>query len=170
MQFRDDVQAALDAGELWRAKQRVGGRIGSSGRYDADLYEQYGVILLRMGDLVLAGKYLFLSGRRDEAYAEAIASFLRQHGRGGWRTMIGTFPNAARRLPLDQFPPPLRDELAQLGLPRETARTNPARRPHRTRFRDYLMLSGCVIVAMILFAIFSAGTRVFLHEIAQWLR
>ena len=47
VQFPRDVQTALDAGELWRAKQLVGGRISSSNHYDTNLYEQYGVILMR---------------------------------------------------------------------------------------------------------------------------
>jgi hypothetical protein len=166
VRFPSDVQAMIDAGELWRAKQRVEGRIRSSGCYDPDLYEQYGVILMRMGDLVLAGKYLFLSGCRESAYSAAIKRYILQHGRGGWRTMFGTFPSAVRRMPVDDFPQPLRDDYADLRVPRSAS----AARPEPKGLRYYMALTGCGLVILLLVAIFSAGTRAIFHEIAQWLR
>jgi len=52
----DKLAHALAAGQLWRAKEILTGRIGS-GRYQPDLCEQLGLLLLRMGDdlLVIVG-------------------------------------------------------------------------------------------------------------------
>jgi hypothetical protein len=115
VQFPPDVQEMLDRGELWRAKQRVSGRI--SYRYIPDLYEQYGVILMRMGDLRQAGRFLFLSGAREPAYDEAIAIFRRVHAKRGWETIIGEFPAGMKDLRRDQLAPQLRDELEAMGMP-----------------------------------------------------
>jgi len=80
--FPPKVQAALNAGETWRARDWLGGRLAST-PCSPDLYEQMSVVLLRMGDVPEAGKYLFLSGRPDEEYDAPIQVFLRRHGRHG---------------------------------------------------------------------------------------
>ena len=63
--FPYHVKAALTNNQLWRAKEILQGTIASSG-YDPFLFEQYGLILFQMGDLMEAGKYLFLSGQTRE--------------------------------------------------------------------------------------------------------
>ena len=161
VRFPPDVQAALDASELWRAKQLVGGRINSANRYDASLYEQYGVILMRMGDLVLAGKYLFLSGKRDAIYTDAIELFIRQHGRGGWRTMVGTFPNAVRRMPIEELPQPLRDDYADFNVP-PTAYT--AGEPKESPVPDR---AGCILGALVMIAL-AIWIAELIHAVDHW--
>jgi hypothetical protein len=161
VQFPHDVQTALDAGELWRAKQLVGGRISSSNRYDTDLYEQYGVILMRMGDLVLAGKYLFLSGRRSPEYAAAIALYVRQHGRGGWRTMVGTFPNAVRKIPVDELPQPLRDDFGDFQAPVNGSGIVDVTPQKRSPWRERL---GC-LAAGVLFISLAVSISELIHTV-----
>lgn len=77
--FPTRVQAALSRGELWRAKEILQGAIATL-KYDPLLYEQYGLILFQMGDLVEAGKYLFLSGQVKEEYETAINLYLKRGG------------------------------------------------------------------------------------------
>jgi hypothetical protein len=46
-----NVARAIESGQLWRAKEILSGRVGTS-PFDAKLYEQFGALLLRMGDEV----------------------------------------------------------------------------------------------------------------------
>ena len=55
----DRVDRAIQRGEVWRAKEILRGNIRVRG-YDVDLYEQYGRLLLDIGEMSEAGKYLFL--------------------------------------------------------------------------------------------------------------
>ena len=52
------VDEAIERGEMWRAKEILRGNIGTSS-YDSQLYERYGRLLLDLGEMVEAGKYLF---------------------------------------------------------------------------------------------------------------
>jgi hypothetical protein len=114
-EFPPKVEAALNAGEVWKARDHLRGRIASS-PYSPDLYEQLGVVLLRMGDLPDAGKYLFLSGRREPGYDAAIELFLRRHGRHGWQQLVASLPHSARRASLHSLPTPVLAALEQRGL------------------------------------------------------
>ena len=72
------VNAAVQRGQVWRAKELLRGNIGS-GSYDSPLYERYGQLLLDLGEAHEAGKYLFLSGRRRPEFDEAIKVYLSRH-------------------------------------------------------------------------------------------
>jgi hypothetical protein len=84
--------------------------------YDPDLYEQFGTVLLAMGDNLEAGRWLFLSGRRDAEYEPAVALFLERHGRRGGERLYASFPAGARLGGPSHYPPPLCDELRELGV------------------------------------------------------
>lgn len=74
----DRVAEALAAGELWRAKEILRGRLRSR-EFDPGLCEQLGVVLLRMEDRFEAGKFLLLSGQRRPEYEHAIQLFFRRY-------------------------------------------------------------------------------------------
>jgi hypothetical protein len=114
-EFPPKVEAALNAGEAWKARDLLRGRISSS-PYTADLYEQMGVVLLRMGDVPEAGKYLFLSGRQKPDYEPAVGVFLRRYGRSGWRQLVAAFPASARKAPLGALPEPVKRALEERGF------------------------------------------------------
>ena len=59
MELHRRVDEAIEQGETWRAKEILRGNIGS-GSYDSLLYERYGLLLMELGELVEAGKYLVL--------------------------------------------------------------------------------------------------------------
>ena len=73
------VTAEVTAGRLWRAREILAGRI-AGGDADPAILEAHGRVLQAMGEQVEAGRYLFASGVRAPAYADAIALFTRRHG------------------------------------------------------------------------------------------
>ncbi len=112
------VDDAILAGKLWRAKEIMQGRLGSSG-YSPALYEKYGQVLLLMGDLIEAGKYLFISGQRESGYSVAIELFLARNAKQGWARLKSAFPRRVRNLPIDEFPEQVQLELSNLGYKEE---------------------------------------------------
>ncbi|HJX27714.1 MAG TPA: hypothetical protein VJ885_07345 [Thermoanaerobaculia bacterium] len=160
----DHVRAALDRGELWRAKEILQGRIGG-GPYDPLLYEQYGAVLLEMRDLREAGKYLFLGGSWRPEYQPAIALFLDRH-RGG-RSLLGTFPARSREIPRDRFPEPVRAELIARGVPEQPFQpTVPRPVPPRVqKVTNTLSRSGCLLLLGFAVASVFAGAP----DILRWL-
>lgn len=58
----DKLKAALDAGELWRAKEILAGRMGGA-PFSPALCEQLGQLMLQMGDVLAAGKYDWQAAR-----------------------------------------------------------------------------------------------------------
>lgn len=160
----DRVREALDRGELWRAKEILQGRIGSS-PYDPTLYEQYGAVLLAMRDLREAGKYLFLSGNRRSEYEPAITLYLHQHRDG--RSLLGTFPARAREIPRDRFPEPVRAELLARGVPETPFQPSVPRSvsPRRRKINDAITRLGCFLLTGFLIASVLAGAS----DILRWL-
>jgi hypothetical protein len=112
----DKLQAALDTGQLWRAKEILAGRIGSAD-FSPELCEQFGKLLLQMGDDLQAGKYLFLSGVRLTEYESAIRLYVRRYSRAGWQSLLGSFPAAARRAVWADMPQTVKNELREAGVP-----------------------------------------------------
>ncbi len=96
------VRAALDRGEIWRAKEILFGRLGSS-PFTPDHSEQLGLVLLLMHDELEAGRYLFASGRRRPEYVSAIETFLARHGRKTAFELVAALPNKARHLSLSDL-------------------------------------------------------------------
>ena len=102
-------------GNLWRAKEILQGSIANAG-YDCDLFERLGAVLLLMGDLPEAGRFLFLSDRKKPEYEQAIQIFLKKYGKN-WRVLLRTFPRVARLSKLSDYPEGVRSQLAQFGVP-----------------------------------------------------
>jgi hypothetical protein len=158
----DKLETALAAGELWRAKEILSGRIGSTA-FDPALYERYGALLLQMGDKVAAGKFLFLCGSRRPEYDEAIGLFLRKYSKTGWRDLLASFPASARREPWSRLPVNVRDELRTRGAPAVDHDTVAAtiRRP------EAMSTSGCLVLALA-FLVVGLGVSMMLVWIDEW--
>lgn len=144
----DRLAQALADGKHWRAKEILSGRIGSCD-FDPALYEQYGVLLLHMGDLIEAGRFLFLSGRRQQAYERPIALFLKRTSRAGYRSLLAGFPNAARRLTWDELPAQLQEDLQAAGVPK----IDPGSRLWARLPPPELGATGCLRVVLALVAL-----------------
>ena len=130
------MDEAVRRGEMWRAKEMLRGNIGS-GSYDSELYERYGTLLMELGELVEAGKYLFLSGRRRCEYDKAIETYLSRHPANRPEVLYYSFPSAAR-FPYQQtsrYPLEVRRTLEERGLPQYFARVQQKRvERHRREF------------------------------------
>jgi hypothetical protein len=113
----DKLAAALHDGDLARAREILSGRIKSQ-PFGVFLYEQFGVLLLQMGDWSEAGKYLFLSGVPRPDYDDAIALFVHRYSRAGWWYLIQSFPRRVKRAPWAALPASVRAELKVAGVPR----------------------------------------------------
>lgn len=81
---------------LWRVKQQLQGRL-SSARFKPEVMEEYGRLLLSMGDDLEAGRMLFASGARKPEYSEAIALFLSRHSRKNPEQFLSTLPRMVRK-------------------------------------------------------------------------
>ena len=111
----DRVDQAIQRGEVWRAKEILRGNIRVRG-YDVDLYERYGRLLLDVGEMTEAGKYLFLSGRRATEYEDAISVYLTRHIPNP-EHMYFSFPRAARLNDIDEYPAEVRRTLESFDFP-----------------------------------------------------
>ena len=117
MDLYQRVDEAVEKGEVWRAKEILRGNI-ASGSYDSELYERYGLLLTELGELVEAGKYLFLSGRRSPEYARAIDVYLSRYPADRPEVLYHSFPSAARfSEQLSRYPLEVRRTLQKRGLP-----------------------------------------------------
>lgn len=108
------VEKALSEGKLWRAKEILQGNV-SAKKFDPVLYEKYGLVLLEMGDLVEAGKYLFLAGKSNPEYVKAVDLYLSRYAKNGWQNLYATFPASAKLLDPSEYPEPVGYELRRLG-------------------------------------------------------
>ncbi|HET6891046.1 MAG TPA: DUF6584 family protein [Pyrinomonadaceae bacterium] len=110
---RAEKECAL--GNLWRAKEILQGSIPNMG-YDYELFEKLGTVLLEMGDLPEAGRFLFLSGRRLQAYDEAIRVFLWKHKKDQ-HALYASFPRVAKLVKRADYPETVSMRLKELGFP-----------------------------------------------------
>jgi hypothetical protein len=165
----DRAEQAARRGELWRAKEMLQGAI-RAGRYDPALCERLGVVLLRMGDLVEAGKYLFLSGAREPFYEEPIRIYVRRYTAKAARQPLQlyyTFPRAARLAHRHDYPAIVAGELARLGLPEKL----PARHERRGAASGLSGANKMIGLGCLIFIVAVLGLAVIgLVTILQWVR
>ena len=109
------AQEQIQQGKLWRAKDILNGGI-SNYPFTPELYRAYGDLLLQMGDLREAGRFLFLSGIREPAYSDAIAIFTSQFENGRKEQFYSAFPARARLAKLSDYPAAVADELKKRGF------------------------------------------------------
>ena len=98
---------AIQEGQLWRAKEILSGNIGIR-EFEPELYQHYGELLLKIGDLIEAGKYLFLSGVRKPEYNESINLYVKKHTKKKHWNVFGsnTYQTSVcqgQRLPVTDF-------------------------------------------------------------------
>jgi len=163
------ADAAIAAGKLWRAREILQGNIPLHG-YDRHLFERHGQVLLRLGDAMEAGKYLFLSGERRPEYEEAISIFLARHGRRGSRQVIAEFPLVARLKHVSEYPEAVRRTLDELGVEDAPGRaaSSPAHAPRpRRRVARRIFQVGCIVLAAVLFIWACVGIGISLDWIGK---
>ena len=110
------ARAEVEKGRLWRAKEILQGSLSQENyAIEPDFLEAYGVLLNDLGDRFQAGKYLFLSGKRHEAYTEAISLYLDRTRRTHVNDLIRQFPARIRRQGLGHLSKIVRTELENRG-------------------------------------------------------
>jgi len=112
----DKAQKELENGNLWRAKEILQGAIRSE-RYDVQLFEMMGTVLLKMGDLPEAGRFLFLSGVRKPEYLESIEIFLSRYRKKDWHQFVHVLPRKARLRTVSDYPHEVAQVLREMGSP-----------------------------------------------------
>jgi hypothetical protein len=163
MQAIVNAEIEVARGNLWRAKEILQGSIPNAG-YDCDLFERLGTVLLIMGDLPEAGRFLFLAGSRKPEYDEAIGIFLKKHSKN-WRVLLHAFPRVARLSHLAEYPVCVGSQLADFGFPaviRSSANSSSA---HSESVISDIV--GWLIIGSILFVMFLGTMRLF--EIVRWI-
>ena len=166
--FPPHVQKAVDEGKLWRAKEILSGRIASS-EFSPELYEQYGSILLAMGDELEAGKYLFLSGAGDPDYAHAVDLYLARNRKVEGRQFLASFPARLHKVPFGGLPDRVRRELETRGVSSRLERPAEALRnplPARVQIQRSLLAFGCLTALLLCALAMLLGFRAML----LWLR
>jgi hypothetical protein len=148
------AQEQIQQGKLWRAKDILGGSL-SNYPFTPEIYRAYGDLLLQMGDLREAGRFLFLSGTREPNYSDAIAIFLSQFENANKNNLYSAFPSRARLGKLSDYPAAVADELKKRGF-QEIIRHSAAP-PIPKRFRDKVK-GGCLaIFGIIIFILLGIG-------------
>lgn len=111
----DRVDAEVEAGRAWRAKEILRGHVAASWPGQV-VSERYGVLLANLGDRLEGDKYLFLSGVRKPEYTVHISLFLSRHGRSGPENLLAQFPRSFRRQRFLDLPLQLQSELSASGV------------------------------------------------------
>ena len=163
------VAKALAEGKLWKAKEILQGNVAAQ-KFDPALYEQYGLVLLEMGDLVEAGKYLFLAGKSKPEYLKAIDLYLSRYAKHGWQNLYSTFPSWAKLLDLSEYPEPVGHELRRLGYPEEERRRlNEARVVTRPKtLQDRLLNALAIAFVLFILLCFFVGVGTVIKTIIGW--
>jgi hypothetical protein len=162
MQTIVNAENEVAKGNLWRAKEILQGSIPNAG-YDCDLFEKLGIVLLIMGDLPEAGRFLFLAGNRKPEYDEAIGIFLKKHNKN-WRVLLHAFPRVARLSSLAEYPVCVGSELANCGFPAVIRNdANPGSSDSESLSSD---LVGWLIIGSLLFVMFLGTIKVI--EMVRW--
>lgn len=135
---RELARLLLAHGDFPAALKILAGAVYGTG-YDPEFFELLGQALLASGEAEKAGRFLFLSGARSAAYADAIALFLkRNHDPANFRQLHSRFPRRVQNLwKIAAFPNPVYRELVQLGFPEDIQQYFIAQRQRRLRVRHH---------------------------------
>jgi hypothetical protein len=152
-------------GRPWRAKEILRGALAT--RAEPALLEHYGRLLESLGERYEAGKYLFLSGVRVPEYAAAIALFMSRNAARREGDFVRLFPAAVRRVPFEQLPAPVQEELKSRRVSDSpvsaTERIVP---PVRYTFRDRFNMAAAFLIT----AFFLLALVLGLRQILRWVR
>lgn len=137
----------IAAGRLWRAKEILSGSL-SNYPFSPELYLAYGEVLLRLGDMREAGRFLFLAATEQKQYSAAIQLYLEKCKNADKYSFYNSFPAKARLAKLSDYPESIAQELKRRGFG-EIIRSLPTS-PISQTLKDKIMSR---IVAAIIFVI-----------------
>lgn len=151
-----NIHSLLYAGEHWKAKEKLQGQLAQPG-YDSALFEKYGYVLLKMNDKLEAGKYLFLSGIRNQEYAESIQLYLNRYAGKDSNYFFHTFPKKAQHAPFTDYPPQVLSDLEKLDIKMEEINRTVKSPPHSETLKDRIVDFGCSAAFFIFVLLFFVG-------------
>jgi len=171
MKLIQRAQEQIENGKLWRAKDILKGSL-SNYPFSPELYQAYGELLLRMGDLRDAGKFLFLSGKRGPNYENSINIFLSQFQNGKKEQFYSAFPARARLSKLSDYPVVVAEELKKRGYT-EIIQHRAAPPREKTKWQKFLGGSaGVLFLLIVVLVIIGAVHFLFsgLGQVIQWIK
>lgn len=173
MQALARARADLDAGRLWKARDRLRGAFAAKPS-DQEVLFLLGEVLFAMGDLPEAGRYWTMTAHSGDEFDAAYAALLERHG----SDPIGLACAIPVRADLDELPPEARARLLDLRAAAEAKAGRPVNvrwgrrprdtdgeRPRTTLFAKALIAVGIVIFLAVLLglaAVAVTGIEVFL--------
>jgi hypothetical protein len=157
------VDEEVANGRAWHAKEILRGTLAT--RAEPALLERYGRLLEELRDRYEAGRYLFLSGARRPEYAESIALFLARHASRRDADLVQQFPVAVRRLPFEQLPAVVQEELRQRGVRESRFSGASPILPPDPWWKRWPSMIG----AWLFFALFMSSLVVGFVQIMKWL-
>jgi len=157
MKSLDKAQSEIQAGRLWRAKEILRGAIGQQ-PYDLRLYLEYGELLLRLGDLPEAGKYLFLAGSTESRHEEAVSVFLSRWGNSEPELLYSRFPSRARLQSVTNYPKRVQETLTDDFKPPPRLVGEPVDKPKRGCL-EAITLFGCGLLFFALVFLLVLGIK-----------
>lgn len=113
--YQEQVNKWIEEKNIWRAKQYLRGRISSNG-FDPWVFETYGILMMDSQEILEAGRYLFLSGRRNANHSESIDYYLNTFRKGTNQHLFATFPKCVKILSWEELPSTLKNDLKELGI------------------------------------------------------
>ena len=156
MRTLEKAENELAKGKLWRAKEILQGAIPQAG-YNFELFEKLGNVLLAMGDLPEAGKFLFLSGMRKPEYEESINIFLYKVRKNEPHDLLRAFPRKARLMTLSEYPVAVAQKLRELGFP-EILKDKKGRVTLADKSgRDTVFLVTCLVIGSVVVGLVVMG-------------
>ena len=157
------AEREIAAGRAWRAKELLRGALAT--RAERVLLERYGRLLDLLGERYEAGRYLFLSGVRTPECADAIAVFLTRNAARGSTDFVKLFPAAVRRLPFEQLPAVVQEELRARGVGESRFSGEGPLVPAEPRWRRQIGN----LIAVLIVALFVAAFGVGIVQILKWI-
>ncbi len=127
------AQAELDAGRLWKARDRLAGALRTS-PHDAEILDLLGETFWRMGDHPAAARYWILVGRSGPEAETARLAFEERTG-GSLRAQLSEIP---ARVPLEAYPDAAQGQLALFAASAESEGWTWPRRPREPLVIDPL--------------------------------
>jgi hypothetical protein len=152
----ENAQREIERGNLWRAKEILQGAIGGEKSFDVALFEMMGTVLLRMGDLPEAGRFLFLSGVRKPEYLESIEIFLSRHRRKHPRDFVAHLPRNARLGSLSDYPDDVARVLREIGFPENMKDQNARALPQTGKEMIFWIACGTIALVTLVLIILGA--------------
>ncbi|QDU59525.1 hypothetical protein Pan216_03540 [Planctomycetes bacterium Pan216] len=160
----------LAHGELWRARERLEGYVGSVG-YHRQVIDLLGEVCWRMGDVPAAGRYWFFALADSDERRIAIETFVRQC-KGDPLQVLAGLPRRLRNSRWHKYPVEVQQRLGRLTQPGlERAPRKPANRERRPTSRprskaaDGIAFVIVIGVALFFLYCFSLGLAELMRDV-----